>query len=252
MVQVRGGGGAEVVPQPVHPRTGRFGAGVAVGGVADAFRNNFIAHGFIVVDANGNPMPRINLPKLAAPTNCVSGMAGNYPCHNIDYLAQVPLQEIPTAPTSGSEVWGIVDLDDNREYAIFGHRNGTAFYDVTNAASPRLVANIPGNPSLWREVKAYQVFDAALGRREPCECVAVPAHRPFDELTPSGHHRMPCRHLRSHTPLTRLQRRAVQSCSGASAGGSGYDRSWWRGATAAATVVVPYSPGGVPATRAGR
>jgi len=133
-------------------------------GVADAFRNNFIAHGFIVVDANGNPMPRINLPKLAAPTNCVGGMAGNYPCHNIDYLAQVPLQEIPTAPTSGSEVWGLVDLDDNREYAIFGHRNGTAFYDVTNPASPRLVASIPGNPSLWREVKAYQVFDAALGR----------------------------------------------------------------------------------------
>ena len=27
-----------------------------------------------------------------------------------------------------------------------------------------LVGNIPGNPSLWREVKAYQVFDAALGR----------------------------------------------------------------------------------------
>ena len=68
------------------------------------------------------------------------------------------------ASTSGSEVWGIVDLDDNREYAIFGHRNGTAFYEVTNPANPRLVANIPGNPSLWREVKAYQVFDAALGR----------------------------------------------------------------------------------------
>ena len=27
-----------------------------------------------------------------------------------------------------------------------------------------LVANIPGNASPWREVKAYQFFDAALGR----------------------------------------------------------------------------------------
>jgi hypothetical protein len=35
---------------------------------------------------------------------------------------------------------------------------------VTNPATPVLVANIPGNPSLWREVKAYQVFDPALGR----------------------------------------------------------------------------------------
>ena len=135
-----------------------------VSGLADAYRNNFIAHGFTVVDANGDPLPRIILPKLAAPTACTNGMAGTFPCHNIDYLAQVRLTDIPGAPTSGSEIWGLVDLDDNREYAILGHRNGTAFYDVTNPAAPTLVANIPGNPSLWREVKAYQVFDAALGR----------------------------------------------------------------------------------------
>ena len=135
-----------------------------VSGVPDAFRNNFIAHGFIVVDANGDPLPRIIMPKLLVPTACTGGMAGTFPCHNIDYLAQVQLQEIPGAPTSASEIWGLVDLDDNREYAILGHRNGTAFYDVTTPATPVLVANIPGNPSLWREVKAYQVFDAALGR----------------------------------------------------------------------------------------
>ena len=133
-------------------------------GVADAYRNNFIAHGFIVIDANGDALPRIIMPKLAAPTPCTNGMAGTFPCHNIDYLAQVQLQEIPTAPTSASEIWGLVDLDDNREYAILGHRNGTAFYDVTNPATPVLVANIAGNQSLWREVKAYQVFDPALGR----------------------------------------------------------------------------------------
>jgi len=135
-----------------------------ISGVADAFRNNFIAHGFIVVDANGNALPRIIMPKIAAPTACTSGRAGSFPCHNIDYLAQVQLQEIPGAPTSASEVWGLVDLDDAREYAILGHRNGTAFYDVTTPGAPVLVASIPGNQSLWREVKAYQFFDAALGR----------------------------------------------------------------------------------------
>jgi choice-of-anchor B domain-containing protein len=135
-----------------------------VSGVIDAFRNNFIAHGFTVVDANGNPLPRIVMPKILAPTACVAGFAGTHPCHNIDYLAQVQLQEIPGAPTSASEIWGIVDLDDNREYAILGHRLGTAIYDVTAPGTPVLVGNIPGNPSLWREVKAYQFFDAALGR----------------------------------------------------------------------------------------
>ena len=61
------------------------------------------------------------------------------------------------APTSASEIWGLVDADDNREYAILGHRTGTAIYDVTTPATPVLVGNIPGNPSLWREVKALQV-----------------------------------------------------------------------------------------------
>jgi choice-of-anchor B domain-containing protein len=135
-----------------------------VSGVPDVFRNNFIAHGFIVVDANGDPLPRIIMPKILVPTACAGGRAGTFPCHNIDYLAQVQLQEIPTAPTSASEIWGLVDLDDNREYAILGHRNGTAFYDVTTPATPVLVANMPGNASLWREVKAYQFFDPALGR----------------------------------------------------------------------------------------
>jgi hypothetical protein len=65
-------------------------------GLADAYRNNFIAHGFTVVDANGDPLPRIIMPKLAAPTACTNGMAGAFPCHNIDYLAQVQLQEIPS------------------------------------------------------------------------------------------------------------------------------------------------------------
>jgi choice-of-anchor B domain-containing protein len=128
-----------------------------VSGVPDAFRNNFIAHGFTVIDANGNPLPRIVQPKLAAPTACTNGFAGNFPCHNIDYLAQVQLQEIPTQPTSASEIWGFVDADDDREYAVLGHRTGTAVYDVTVPATPVLVGNIPGNPSLWREVKVLQV-----------------------------------------------------------------------------------------------
>ncbi len=139
-----------------------------VSGVPDAFRNNFFAHGFTVVDANGSPLPRIVAQKLAAPTACAGGRAGTFPCHNIDYLGQVQLTEIPGAPTSASNLWGFVDLDDNREYAVLGHRNGTAVYDVTNPAVPVLIGNIPGLSSAWREVKVYQF-------REP----GAPAHRAY-------------------------------------------------------------------------
>ena len=104
------------------------------------------------------------MAKLLAPTACTGGRAGSFPCHNIDYLAQVQLAEIPTQPASASNLWGFVDLDDNREYAVLGHRNGTVVVDVTMPGSPGLVGNIPGNPSSWREVKVYQVADPGGGR----------------------------------------------------------------------------------------
>ena len=75
-----------------------------VSGVPDEMRNNFIAHGFIVMDANGNPLPRIEMAKLLAPTACAGGRAGNFPCHNIDYLSQVQLagnsRRSPPAPAT--------------------------------------------------------------------------------------------------------------------------------------------------------
>lgn len=127
-----------------------------VSGVPDEYRNNFIAHGFTVVDSAGNTLPRIVAAKVAVPTHCAAGFAGPFPCHNIDYLAQVQLQEIPTQPTSASEIWGFADADDGREYAILGHRNGTVVVDVTTPGAPRVVGNIAGNASLWREVKVLQ------------------------------------------------------------------------------------------------
>ena len=128
-----------------------------VTGVPDQFRNNFIAHGFVVLDANGAALPRVIMPKLLAPTACSNDLAGTFPCHNVDYLAQVQLQEFATQPISASNLWGFVDQDDGREYAVVGHRNGTAVFDVTVPGAPLQVGNVPGNPSLWREVKVYQL-----------------------------------------------------------------------------------------------
>lgn len=146
-----------------------------ISGVPDELRNNFIAHGFTVIDDNGDTLPRIVMPKLLAPTACASGRAGDFPCHNIDYLAQVQLQEIPGGPTSASNLWGFVDLDDNREYAVLGHRTGTAVIDVTTPGSPVLVGNIAGNSSAWREVKVYQVRDGAGGTHRAFAYVSTEA-----------------------------------------------------------------------------
>jgi choice-of-anchor B domain-containing protein len=99
-----------------------------------------------------------------APATCVQGFAGQFPCRNIDFQAQIALNQFSTVPTSAANLWGFVDLNDNREYAVIGLRNGTAVVDVTNPASPREVVTVPGNPSPWREVKIYQHFEAATNQ----------------------------------------------------------------------------------------
>ena len=46
-----------------------------------------------------------------------------------------------------------------------GHRNGTVVVDVTVPGTPVIVGNVPGNASLWREVKVYQESTPVGGRR---------------------------------------------------------------------------------------
>lgn len=96
----------------------------------------------------------------AAAASCVQGLAGQFPCRNVNFLAQIPLNDFVSGPSSAANVWGFVDLNDNREYAVVGLSNGTAVVEVTNPSSPREIVTIPGNSSAWREIKIYQFFEA--------------------------------------------------------------------------------------------
>jgi choice-of-anchor B domain-containing protein len=100
----------------------------------------------------------------AAAAQCVQGMAGQFPCRNLDFQSQISLAQFSTRPVSAANVWGFVDRNDNREYAVVGLRNGTAIVEVTDPANPREVVTVPGNASPWREVKVYQVNDGGRWR----------------------------------------------------------------------------------------
>ena len=110
-----------------------------------------------------SPAPALQATALDA-ESCVQGRAGQFPCRNVDLLAQIPLNEFSTQPVSAANVWGLVDLNDAREYAIVGLSNGTAIVEVTDPENPRQVVTIPGNSSSWREVKVYQHFDGGSNR----------------------------------------------------------------------------------------
>ena len=105
----------------------------------------------------------LSLAELAA-SSCSGGFAAEYPCQGIDFMSRVPLTSFNGNPTSASNLWGYVDLDDNREYAIIGLRNGTGVVEVTDPANPRVVETIVGVTSQWREVKVYQFWNATASR----------------------------------------------------------------------------------------
>jgi choice-of-anchor B domain-containing protein len=115
--------------------------------------------GFAGASQNGTDAIPQAVRQVAA--NCVQGFADTFPCKNVDLLAQMRLGELSSRPTSMSNLWGFVDLDDNREYAVVGVSNATVIVDVTDPVNPREVASVPNNTSIWHEVKVYQFFDPA-------------------------------------------------------------------------------------------
>ena len=90
---------------------------------------------------------------------CVGGMAAEFPCKNVNLLGHLTLAEIGGGEI-GNDIWGWVDRRTNREYAIMGKTNGTAFVDITNPRKPRLVAHLPtqaeGARRFWRDIKVYK------------------------------------------------------------------------------------------------
>lgn len=97
-------------------------------------------------------------------TPCVGGIAAGLPCESIDLLSHVGFADMNSNPSSGNDVWGFVDLNSMREYALAGFNVGTAVFDVTDPENPRQVGFIDGQDTIWRDVKVFQFFDPAADR----------------------------------------------------------------------------------------
>ena len=141
-------------------------------GVPVAFRDSLQARGFqVIVDRKGlDAAGRAALAgfqasqRSGARADCTDNEAGHYACDNIDLLSQVGLADMSSTPGTAADVWGFVDLNTEREYALLGVDNGLAVFDVTVPTSPHEVGTVPGSRSLWRDVKITQRYAADEGR----------------------------------------------------------------------------------------
>jgi len=88
---------------------------------------------------------------------CENGFIdGYYPCHDYDLVQRIDLDTF--SAQSANDCWGWTDPDTQREYAIIGLDNGTAFVDISDPAAIQFVGKVDTetNASSWRDVKVYK------------------------------------------------------------------------------------------------
>jgi len=89
---------------------------------------------------------------------CENGMAGVYPCNDIDLMATIDAQTLSNSSSAeGSDIWGWTDPLDGKEYALVAMTNSTAFVDITEPLNPIFLGRLNSNAgnSFWRDVKVY-------------------------------------------------------------------------------------------------
>ncbi len=90
------------------------------------------------------------------PATCVGGQASDFACSGVSLRSRVPLQAM--GGSAGNDIWGWVDASTDREYALVGMSNGTAFVDISDPESPVYLGRLPTQtqPSTWRDIKVYR------------------------------------------------------------------------------------------------
>lgn len=94
-----------------------------------------------------------NTIKAQSATPCEDGMAGEYPCSNIDMSAHIPLAFLNMG--NGNDIWGWTSPSSGREFAIVGARAGTIFVDISDPIKPVMLGRLASaaDNSLWRDIK---------------------------------------------------------------------------------------------------
>jgi choice-of-anchor B domain-containing protein len=95
------------------------------------------------------------------PLSCAEGKAADFECGNMELLSFLPVSEMGGARgVQVNDIWGWVDSETGREYALVGRVDGTSFVDVTDAANPRYLGDLPltegAQPAIWRDIKVYR------------------------------------------------------------------------------------------------
>ena len=93
--------------------------------------------------------------------NCDDSSAAQFACSDVDMVSFLSVKDLGADRGIGvNDIWGWTDPQTNREYALVGRTDGTSFVDITNAANPVFVGDLPKTPgsrtAVWRDIKVYK------------------------------------------------------------------------------------------------
>ena len=104
---------------------------------------------------------------------CVESDAAGYECNNVNIVAFLPIKDLAGGRGARvNDLWGWTDPETEREIAIVGRTDGTAFVDLTDPHNPVMLGNLPKTPgsrsAIWRDMKVYSdhVYIVADGAAE--------------------------------------------------------------------------------------
>merc|ERR1712019_80089 len=100
-------------------------------------------------------------------TECVDGMAGEYPCKNTDVLSFLsPLDlscgEMPERMLDSNliDMWGWTDPDSGREFALVCQQTQSTYVEVTDPENPIVLGSLKFSEenyhSIWCDIKTYK------------------------------------------------------------------------------------------------
>lgn len=90
-------------------------------------------------------------------TPCDNGVSEGFPCNNIDLYAHVDISQL--SGNELSDIWGWIDPETGKEYAILGLINGVDIVDVTNPSEPVVVGFISEPNTTSTKSVPYQAHD---------------------------------------------------------------------------------------------
>lgn len=129
---------------------------------------------------------------------CEGGMAGGYPCQNVDLLSFVPSvalnpPDVTGIDLNGNTLWGWSHPETGAEYALVGLRKGTAFVNVTQPEAPEVVGflrtaatDTPGR-EVVRDIKVYDNHAFITSETRPHGMQIVDLLR-LPEVVPVAHY----------------------------------------------------------------